>query len=216
MRRHDTGSLLGRGIYDVGEIARLVRRSEDEVSGWARSARGRGGLLLPRSGRLFSFYDLVTAVVIAELRRRDAPLRRIAIARDYLARELDVQWPLAHAAGLDRLASVGRNVYYGEPGDWVDASEGGQIAIQEVVEPLVQRLGFDAVGMASEWRPASGVVVNPRIQAGAPCVEGTRVSTQFLAELVDAGEDPIDIAADYALPIGVVQQALQYETGLAA
>ena len=206
--------LLGQGIYDVAEIARLVRRSPTEVSGWASGDRP---LLLPRHRRLFSFYDLVTALVTAELRRRQVSLIEVRAAREWVGRRIDAPWPLAHAAGLDRLASVGKSVFYRDEGDdWLDVGRHGQHAFQEVVDPLIRHLSFDDLGMASSWRPVEGVIVDPAVQAGAPCVDGTRIPTSMLAELVAAGDDPDDIADDYALDVELVSQAVRYETDLAA
>ena len=203
-------TFLGRGIYDVVEVARLVGRSPDEVARWGVSTHDRDALLFPRERRLLSFYDLVTAFVVAALRRRGVPLPKVRDARHMLAGHFGVDWPLAHQPVLDGLATSGSDVYV-LLGDWIDASRGGQPAIPEVVGPLLQLLDFDAEGMASLWRPVPQVVVNPSVQAGAPCVKGTRIATRFLAELADTGESIEDIADDYDLDVDVVRAALDFE-----
>ena len=208
--------LLGRGIYDAAEVARLVRRPADDVVRWAVPAGDRDALLFPRERRLLSFYDLVTAVVVSEFRRRGVPLTKIRDARRHLAREFAVDWPFAHAVGLEALASVGSDVYLLGGSGWEDASRGGQTALQQVVGPLLHRLEFDHERMATLWRPVDGVVVDPRVQAGAPCVEGTRIATQLVAELHEAGEAPEDIAHDYGLDLAAVRLALSYERDLVA
>lgn len=209
--------LLDRGIYDVVEVARLVRRTPDEVARWGVAAGPGDALLLPREERLLSFYDLVTAAVVARFREQRVPLAKIRSARRYLADRSGVPWPLAHAASLNRLANVGSDLYHlADDADREDASRGGQGAFQAVVVPMLHRLEFDAEDMASLWRPVGGVVIDPRVQAGAPCVEGTRVATELIAGLADAGESPEDIASDYDLDLDVVNAALAYEHGLAA
>jgi len=215
-----TALLLGRGIYDLNELARLTGRSPDEVSGWALPATAgrhqREALLLPAEGRLFSFLDLVTAIVCAELRGRGVPLGKVRDAREHLADRLHVDRPFAHKEGLRRLATVGRDVYFYEDSDWVDAGKGGQAAFKIVVAPLIRRLKFGADGMAAAWRPVDGILLDPLVQAGAPCLEGTRVSTQFVLSLVEAGEAPEDIADDYELPLKTIKKALDFEYTLAA
>lgn len=207
--------LLGRGIYDVAEISRLVRRTPFEVSTWA--AKAERPLLLPQGRRLFSFHDLITANVVADLRRRGVPLMFIRDARSYLQDDLNgIAWPLAHAAGIRSLATVGRNIYYKKHDTWLDASAGGQLPFAEVTEPLLDHLQFDEDDMAQIWRPVDGIVLDPRVQAGAPCLEGTRLTTQFIAELVEAGDDPADVADDFNVEVSLVGQALQYEAALAA
>lgn len=155
----------------------------------------------------------------AELRRRQVPLEKVRDARAWLGDGVlpEVPWPLAHAVGLKALASVGRNVYFNHPEEgWLDASAGGQRPFDAVVKPLIRHLSFDELGMASEWRPVRGVVVDPDVQAGAPCLDGTRIPTSLIAELVEAGDDPEDIARDYALDLRLVQSAMGYESDLVA
>jgi uncharacterized protein (DUF433 family) len=207
--------LLGRGIYDVTEVAHLVRRQPGEVARWAADAAQP--LLLPQRRRLFSFHDLITAEVVAELRWRHVPLDKIRDARRWLAGELKGNpWPFAHAVGLRTLASVGGRVYFDDGVQWLDASEGGQLPFNEVVEPLLQVIEFaDGDLMASAWRPVDGVVLDPAIQAGAPCLEGTRLTTDYVAGLVKAGEEEEDVASDYAVDLLLVQHAVAYERSLA-
>jgi uncharacterized protein (DUF433 family) len=207
--------LLGRGIYDLAEVARLVRRSADEVAGWAVATEDRDALLFPRQDRLLSFYDLVTAHVVAEFRGRGVPLFKLRDARHMLARHFELDWPLAHAAGLRRLASSGSDVYVLLE-EWVDAGRGGQRAFQEIVGPLLRHLDFDAESMATTWRPVRGVLLDPAVQAGAPCLEGTRIATELVAELVEAGEDVEDVADDYGVDPALVRAAVEFEHGLAA
>ncbi len=209
-------TLLGRGIYDADEIARLARVPLRDVSRWASSPSHGGGLLFPVERRLFTFWDLVTAYVTGTLLERRVPLANIREARDHLHKVVDTRWPLAHFVVLEKLANVGQNVYFDEgDGRWFDATLGGQAPLDTVVEPLLHRLRFADDGLASSWRPEDGILLRPSVQAGAPCVEGTRVSTRLLADLVEQGEAPEDLADDYELPILAVQRALKYETGLA-
>jgi uncharacterized protein (DUF433 family) len=222
-------ALLGKGIYDLDEVARLVRRTRDEVAGWTHGTNTGDALLLPSDDRLLSFYDLVTAAVTAELRRREVPLVKIRDARHYLAEDYGLAWPLASAAALGDLASVGTDVYVRSrrkqvapgvrevaAGRWVDASRGGQEAFPSIIRPLLRRIEFDEDRMAERWLPAKGVVIDPRIQAGAPCIAGTRLTTELVADLVAEGDDPADVARDYDVTPAAVDAALAYERGLIA
>ena len=106
-------------------------------------------------------------------------------------------------------------------GAWVDAGLGGQRAFTNMIEPLLRPIAFNEAHMAAIWRPATGVWINPAVQAGAPCVDGTRVPTGLLAWLVaTGGGDPsaeIEQACDdYQLSETQVQQAVDFELELAA
>lgn len=211
-------TLIGRGIYDSDEIARLTGLRVRDISRWAGSPSHGGGLLYPTDRRLFTFWDLVTARVIGSLLASKVPLANIRDAREHLRSRVDSDWPLAHYGGLSRLANVGRNVYYddgpdGRP-DWLDATLGGQVPLDVVVKPLLHRLEFDADGLAQAWSPLDGILLRPSVQAGTPCVEGTRVSTRLLADLWERGARPTDLADDYELPLRLVRQALKYEADL--
>ena len=68
-----TEPLLGRGIYDIAEAARIVRRHPDTVARWTR---GTDPLNHVESDRIISFLDLISLWVISELIRRGVPRRR--------------------------------------------------------------------------------------------------------------------------------------------
>ncbi len=70
--------------------------------------------------------------------------------------------------------------------------------------------------MATIWRPHTCVWINPEVQAGTPCVDGTRIPTGTLADLHDAGLEFEDLSDDYQLSIGQVRAAIGYEDSLAA
>lgn len=211
-------TLLGRGIYDSGEVARLAKVAPRDVSRWAGDVARGGGLLFPVDRRLFNFWDLLTAHVTADLLARAVPLHSIRDARDYLQQFADGPWPLAHLAGLSRLAHVGEHVYVdanGE-GDWIDATLSGQAPLRTVIQPYLKLLAvsFDPEGLASSWQPCEGIILQPRVQAGSPCVQGTRVPTQLLADMNRQNESVEDLASAYGLDRDLVQRAVDYEAGL--
>jgi uncharacterized protein (DUF433 family) len=145
--------------------------------------------------------------VISELIGRGVSKKEIRAGRDYLATELDILFPFAHR----RLATVG-GAFFGELAtEWIDVGKSGQQAFQTVIEEYVRPIEFGLDDLAAIWRPTSGVWINPRVQAGSPCVDGTRVPTAVLAALAADDEDPQDLAADFGLDIEQVEAALKFE-----
>lgn len=205
------GSYLGRGIYDVAEVARLIRRTRGRVEGWTRAGAHKAPLLSGELDGLFSFWDLLSLRVIGELTERGVPRSEIARGAEYLAAELETHRPFAH----EGLATVGRG-FFAHLGSWVDVGMGGQQAFQVVVEPLLEPITFNDSGMATIWRPHASVWVNPEVQAGAPCVDGTRIPTGTLADLQRAGLGIEELSDDYQLSVEQVQAAIAYEASLAA
>lgn len=200
---HRTEPLLGRGIYDIAETARVVGRDPDTVARWTR---GTNPLHHVESDRIISFLDLISLWVISELIRRGVPRPRIQAGGEYVAKHVGTDYPFAHQG----LATVGVG-FFGEFDAWVDVGKGGQRSFPAVIEELLSRIEFGPDLHASIWRPAKGVWLNPNVQAGAPCIDGTRVPTKVIADLEAVGDHIEDIADDLRLDIAQVRDALQYE-----
>lgn len=59
---------------------------------------------------------------------------------------------------------------------------------------------------------APGVTADSGVQCGHPCVTGTRVTTDTLADLHRQGATIAELADDYELTARQVRQALAYES----
>jgi len=58
------------------------------------------------------------------------------------------------------------------------------------------------------------IVSNPSILGGKPCIRGTRLSVEFIIELIASGASVDDVVRDYPqLDRDAVQQAMQYAAG---
>lgn len=204
-------SFLDRGIYDVNEMARLVRVRPERLARWTT-----GPLPLVRPSfeeRLFDFEDLISLLIIVELRRRDVELAEIRVGIEALRDKLEVERPLAHIDARERLATVGRS-WFAHFDEWADAGRRWQLAFQPVIEPVLKPIEYDTQGMAELWRPLGLITATPHVQAGTPCIEATRVPTVTIADLVAVDEDPEDIAFDLDLEVEQVQAALRFEAAL--
>ena len=203
-RRDDSSTrLCGAGIYDLAEAARLVGRAADTIARWVR---GAGALHRVRGAKILNFLDLISLLVISELVRRRVPKPEIRRGGEYLSRQLDTKYPFAHKDIVTAGAAL-----FGKFGDWLDVGEGGQLAFQDAIREYLKPISYGGDDLASAWRPRPRILVNPAIQAGAPCIEGTRVPTLMLAELVESPEDYLQIAGDYRLTVEDVQAAVEYE-----
>lgn len=202
--------LIGRGIYDPTEAARLVRVHPETLARWTT---GKRPLVKPAFERFFDFEDLVSLLVIGELWRRNVDTNEIRRGIEVLAEELGVDRPLAHIDAPKRLATVGR-AFFANIGEGADAGKGFQLAFQPMIEPVLRPLEYDTHGMAHLWRPVELVTATPALQAGTPCIEATRVPTTTVDGLVRVGEDLEDIAFDLDLEIEQIEAALRFEAAL--
>ncbi len=155
-----------------------------------------------RDAKILNFLDLISLLVISELVRRRVPKPEIIRGGEYLSRQLDTRYPFAHKD----IATAGASLF-GKFGDWV----GGKLAFQDAIREYLKPISYGGDDLASAWRPRPRILVNPAIQAGAPCIEGTRVPTLLLAELAESPEDYQQIAGDYRLTVEDVQAAVEYE-----
>lgn len=195
--------LLGRGIYDLLEVARMLRRDPETIGRWTRSKEPLHGVA---ATRIFSFLDVISLLVISELIDRGVSKREIRAGAEYLADKLDTHFPFAH----EEIATAGA-AFFGNVGAWVDVGKRGQGAFELVIRDFLRPIEYGANHLAAIWRPQPGVWVNPSVQAGAPCIEGTRVPTRIVADLRAAEEHPEDIAEDLLLDLTQVQAAIEYE-----
>lgn len=161
--------LFGEGIYDLAEAARLIKRDPDTVARWTQ---GDKALHKVADFQILTFLDLISLLVISELVRRRVPRPEIRKGGEYLSRELDTNFPFAHRG----IATAGA-AFFGNLGEWVDVGKGGQIAFQQVIREYLKPVIYGEDDLASVWRPHPRILINPAVQAGAPCIEGTRVPT---------------------------------------
>lgn len=60
-------------------------------------------------------------------------------------------------------------------------------------------------------REYAGIVMNPLIMSGQPCIKSRRIGTHILAGRFIAGESVISIAEDYEIGPRSVDEAIRFE-----
>lgn len=212
----DMGTYLNRGMYDLVEVAHLLTTSPDRIVRWSTPARGRAAIVAPTLDPLFSFHDLISLLVISKLSQRGVSNAELAHGVATLAAAMNTDRPLAREEMQDSIATVGRSFFARLHGEWVDVGKGGQRAFREMVLPDLRQVEYGDDHFAAVWRPRGGVWINPRVQAGAACIEGTRIPTAVIARAVAQGEPPEEVAEDYELDVAAVLTATRFERGLQA
>lgn len=208
--------MLGQGMYDVAEVVRLLAHRPDQVVRWASPTAAGPAIAVPTFEKFFSFVDLVSLRVATKIREAGVPDRHLRQGLEWLRTETQSRRPLAERAIIASLATSGSSfVSSFGTGEYHDIGRGGQGAFQNVLEIHLTRISFDVAGAAERWTPAEGVVLDPRIQAGAPCVAGTRVPTEMLFALL-AEVHASEVATDYCLTVEQVEQARRFEAQLRA
>ena len=219
---------VGEGVYTLPDAALILRLPLTRLRHWvggyfdAGDVEDEGFLASWGSGRArgFNFLVLIEAYSVYNLRRLGVSLQRIRVAREILGKHLDTAHPFA-ARGI--LASGGRVLFDlgdGEPGAVLQFSPGKQTELRDIIEPFCTRLDFDhSTKLAERFWPCgreAHIVVDPRRSFGRPTINGTSITAEVLSDLVDAGEAPTDVAAQYDVPVPAVEEAHRFIHQLAA
>lgn len=164
---------------------------------------------------MITFEDLIRLRMISFLRARGYSYAHITQAEDFVRRELHVPQPFVSERfwlGGPILMEFEDVLVSVSPGrEWQTAFRD----LREFMLPVEHGLSFSG-GVASLWRPFDRVVIDPGLQFGSPCIEGTRVETEALWSFYQAGDSAESLARLYGLNIEQVRAALGWEERLAA
>jgi uncharacterized protein (DUF433 family) len=168
-----------------------------------------------------SFINLIEAHVLAAIRRKhrvDMPAVRRTI--DFLKREFGSQHPLADY----KFETNGVDLFVEHLGDFISASQGGQLAVRELLQAHLRRIEWDTNGMPLRLYPFTrigdieqpkNIVIDPFISFGRAVISGTGVSTEMVAERFIGGESADELAQDYGCGREKIEEAIRCELSLA-
>lgn len=169
-----------------------------------------------------SFRNLVEVHVLAALTRKHlVKLPEVRKALRYLEREFVSRHPLAE----EHMLIAGKDLFVEKYGSLINVSHEGQIAMKEVLARHLARIDRDPSGAPIRLFPFTTsdrsdtdtpVTINPRIQFGRPCITGTRVPTEEIADRCKAGEKIEELATDFGCSRDQVEAAIRYELRAAA
>ncbi len=215
------------GVYLVPQVTRIltgaaeypVMRQRYDVDRqkllrWVRAGLTSPDLAdVPGNALYLTFQDLISMRIIAALRAAGVAFPRIRAAEAWLRGQTGQARPFASEA----LWTARAHVFAGFRDSIVAASKGGQIAMEFVRDELIPLSGLIyRDGIAATWEPRAGVLLDPLVQFGAPCVRGTRIPTRVIWGMIEAGDTPESIADAYDIALEEVCAARDWENSLAA
>lgn len=213
--------------YTLAEAARYLKLPLATLRSWAvgRSypkADGAGRfqpLIHPplRKPAVLSFSNLIEAHVLRALRTdHGVSVKDLRRALRYAEEKLGVERLLLRR----ELHTGGGNVFLERYGQLIDLSASGQLAMRKVFEQHLARVVWDAPQFPVRLYPfltldglgsARPIAIDPTIAFGRPVVVRRGVSTQAIAERIDAGESVDELASDYDLSPAEIEEAVLYE-----
>lgn len=215
-------------LYTIADAARYVGMPASTLASWARGYTRRfpdrpdvhqGPVITclegagPGSARV-PFVGLVEAMVVQAFRQTGLPLQRIRRALDVLARDGELEHPLASR----RLYTDGAQVlfdYATESGDNVlrllTVVDSGQRVFHEVIGDYLQRISFDERWASELYLPITGeplLRVRPDVAFGDPVFRHGGAPLSAVVSRRKAGESVASIADDYGVPSDEIEEAL--------
>jgi len=175
---------------------------------------------LPAPGYL-SFFNLVEAhILLATRKKHNVPLVAVRHAMNYIARE----YPSKHPLLTEEFYTDGKDLFVRKIEGYIDVSRYGQLGIGPVLDMYLKRIERDRSGLPlrlfplrmdwirrrDEEEPPKVIVIDPRISSGRPIVYGTGIITTILAGRFRSGEGVDELAQDYGLDKGQIEEAIRY------
>ncbi len=211
-------SKLG-GIYGVAEAARYLKAAPHAETLYPVTSRTLRGWIRQRcvkaDGEEFpvDFDDLIAMRVIAALRSAGVSRSVVNDSELVMREETGQRRPMATETlwgGQGQAFSEWRKCLIG-------AGRRGQAALDLVQEYLIPAhdLVFDeSSGQTVSWEPQPGIVLNPLIQFGAPCIKTTRIPTSSISGMIAAGDSVELTASAYRISPEDVQACCDWESRL--
>ena len=228
MKDQDVRELPAYGVAEAAHYLLVPRATlRSWVAGMSYGSDGERRFFKPviqpaaTSPVALSFINLIEAHVLAAIRRKhrvDMPAVRRAI--DFLKKEFGSQHPLAD----HKFETNGVDLFVERYGQLLSVSEGGQLAVRQLLEAHLRRIDRDDKGFplrlypftrVDESEQPKNIVIDPFISFGKAVITGTGVSTDIVAERFKAGESADELANDYGCAREKIEEAIRCELSLA-
>ncbi len=216
------------GIYEMPESARYiyaaekmkyvtaseqirqdVRLTSQKLIRWIRLGLALPALKkVPGRGMLITFEDLISIRIIAALRAAGVSFPKIYEAEDWLREYSGHPRPFA----IEAIWTERTEVFTEFKNRLIAASRAGQMALDLLREYIIPIHGLtfeDAV--AATWEPLDGILLDPEIQFGAPCIKGTRIPTRTIWGMIQAGDSRERVKSSFRLSDQEIDAGIKWE-----
>lgn len=219
-------NLRDQAAYGVAEAARYLKLPSATLRSWVVGRAYPKGetvakfqpLIKParKEPTVLSFYNLVEAHVLRSLRTdHGVAIRELRKAINYAERELKIERLLL---SKDLSTHAGK-LFLEKYGELINLTASGQLAMRRLLEEHLKRVEWDDWKfpvrlypyVSTEPTVSRPIAIDPGIAFGRPVVLRAGVSTEAIAERIDAGETVDALAEDYDLKPEEIEEAVLYE-----
>jgi uncharacterized protein (DUF433 family) len=224
IKRDSIPDVLEIPNYSLAEAVRYFHIPLSTVRYWTEEPNALVALASERP-RMLSFKNLVEFYVLEGLRRiHNLKTHAIRAAVEDLLEHEYSRHPLAD---YELKTMDGKYLVFSRNGTIVNSSLRGQYEIPEWTAAYLKRVDRDPHGLAQkiypftkksqlhadDAEPPRTIVIDPNICFGLPVLNGSRITTGFLASRYRGGDSLAAIADSYGRPVGQVKEAIEWETG---
>jgi uncharacterized protein (DUF433 family) len=219
-------------IYSLADSAHYLRLPKATIRSWVigREYPTRSGptTFLPLISiadpqrRLLSFRNLVELHVLSSIRRNHkVELHAVRSAISYLKEKFGSEHPLLHP----NMYTDGKYLFIDRYANIINISNNGQMEMKQIMSMYLNRIEQDESGLPVRLFPFSRdnyersprfISIDPKIRFGKPCIFGTRIPTKIIAERHQAGDSISLLACDYDRKTDEIEEAIRYESRVAA
>ena len=215
------------GVYPVGEAVALIQATSSSPAQhrqdvttrhlfrWVRDGLAGKYLTKLRGEEVaLTFLDLVSLRMIALFRSNGVTSQEIREAHQ----KLQIARGWSHPFAMEPLWVSELHIFVRENNIPLSITKNWQAAFDflELFSGPMHKMLFGNNEIPTIWEPQPGITLDPKISFGEPCLKGTRIATQVLWSLVEAGDPPDRVAMAYQLPVEQVEAAIAWEHKLAA
>src|SRR4051812_18323465 len=204
--RWSSMGILGHGIYNLPEAARLTGLKPQRVGEWfhgrpkaeSRKPVFRSDYRPVDGDRAISFYDLIELFVAGQLRDRGVSLQSLRKVHKSLQSDLGTRHPFCRRELLTKHGQV-FTLGLDEQGrsEMIEVLN-RQRVFPDILLPFLNRIDYNqATAMAQRWCIANQVVIDPAICLGKPIVEDVGIATAILSASYEANERNAELVADW-------------------
>ena len=212
---------ISLGTYSIPSAALYVlvttingsklKLSTQHLYRWTKDGLAGGYLVGTHNKKLFiNFRDLISLRAIAVMRANGVSHRQIITAERVLRNWYGHDYPFAT---MEFWMLPPKDILIKEGGVLLSASRHLQSAMdffEEYMRPS-HNLTFDIFNISATWRPYDNVLLDPQIQYGEPCIEGTRVPTQVIWSFNKAGDNIDTLSYFYGIQKSRIEDAIAWE-----
>jgi uncharacterized protein (DUF433 family) len=204
--------------YSIREVADYLGVPRSTVRWWVKGKDDFKPVISiadPKENAL-SFLNLVEVHVLSSLKREGLKLPLIRRAIQHLEKRMGVTRPLAR----EEFQTDGVGIFVSRLGKLIEVSGHGQTAMEEMIKAYLRRVDYGKDGLALRLYPFTrrgelsdprAVVFDPHISFGRLVLANTGIPTEEIADRFNAGDTIEEIAADFSVSQGPIQEAIRCE-----